>query len=113
MKRLLIPTLAAVVLTGCNSAKEDAEFQEAKRNFDRTTKDSLDALQWRLDDATAVGLFNDGTRAGVNRYLTFRKCHEEPPTHDKNKRVCADLQQRVAKAEAKAEAAHAKEKAAW
>jgi len=109
---VIAPMLALVVLTGCDSGR-DAKLQEDERNLAAVVKGQQDMLQWRLDDAVASQLFDDGTQAGANRYLTFRKCHEEPPTHDANKKVCADLQSRVSRREAKDKAQADKEKAKW
>ena len=111
MKNLLL--LAFVIsLLGCES-RPSPGYEDAKRTFDETAKAQLAELQWKLDDTVAAQIFDDGTTAGLNRYLTFRKCHEEPPTRDANKKVCAALQKRVADAEAKAEKQQAKEKAEW
>jgi hypothetical protein len=107
MKALTIAlTPALVTLAGCNSGR-DANLQEDKRNFDAVAKAQQDQLQWKLDDAVATGIFDQ------SHYLTFRKCHEEPPILDANKKVCATLQARVAKQEAKNEALAHREKAAW
>jgi hypothetical protein len=105
--------LASALFTGCDSAKDQAKLKEAERNLNSTIKNNLDALQWRIDDATAVHVFENGSQSGVNRYLAFRKCHEEPPTHDKNKLLCADLRGRVALAEAMDRRASAERKAKW
>jgi hypothetical protein len=107
MKTLAIALfLTFATLTGCDSQRA-ARLQEDQRNFDAVVKAQQDGLQWKLDDAVAVGMFDEG------HYLTFRKCHEAPPTHAANKKVCADLQARVAKQEATNEARASREKAAW
>jgi hypothetical protein len=111
MKNLL-PLAFVISLLGCES-RPGSGYENAKRNFDDVVKAQHAELQWRLDDEVAAQIFDDGTRLGLNRYLTFRRCHEEPPTRDANKRVCAALQKRVADAEAKAEKQHAREKAEW
>jgi hypothetical protein len=106
MKTLILALAVLPLVAGCDSGP-DAKLQEAQRNFTATVKAQEDGLQWKIDDDVAVGIFDE------SRYLTFRKCHEEPPTHDANKKVCAALQARVAKQEAKNEAQAAKDKAAW
>ena len=73
----------------------------------------LDRLQWQIDDKTATRIFDDGTEAGLNRYDTFRKCHEEPPAKEANKKTCAALQKRVADAEARETLRQEKEQANW
>jgi hypothetical protein len=103
---------ASALVSGCDS-DHDVKLAAAQKNFEEVTKAQTDALQWKLDDATAVGLFRSDADGGIRRYLAFRKCHEEPPTHDTNKKVCADLQKRVADQEQKVKIQQAKEKAAW
>jgi hypothetical protein len=105
--KALILALVVPLLAGCDSG-QDAKFQEAQRNFTATVKAQQDELQWKIDDAVASsGIFDE------SHYLTFRKCHEYPPSQDANKKVCATLNARVAKQEAKNEAQAAKDKAAW
>jgi type IV secretory pathway VirB10-like protein len=98
--------LPVVTFAGCDTG-HDAKLQEDMRNLDAVMKDQLDESQWKLDDAVATGIFDE------SHYLTFRKCHEEPPTHEANKRACVDLRARVAKQEAKVKAQADREKAAW
>lgn len=97
---------AALAGTGCDSSN-DARLQAAERDFHARLKSQEDAVQWKLDDAIAVQIFD------ARRDLVFRKCHEEPPTHDANKKACAALQDRVAKREATLHAQAVAEKAAW
>jgi hypothetical protein len=106
MKSLIL-ALALLPLVGCDSGRDAAKLQEDERNLATVAQAEQDGLQWKLDDAVAVGIFDE------SHYLTFRKCHEEPPTHDANRKVCAALQARVAKQEAKNGAQSAKDKAAW
>lgn len=108
----LYTALIAVSLTGCDSGA-DVKFHKDERNLAQVEKTEVDSLQWRLDDSIAADLFDDNTKAGMNRYLAFRKCHEEPPTRQANKKICAFLQARVAKQEAKNQEKAQKEKAAW
>jgi hypothetical protein len=103
---------ASALVSGCDS-DHDAKLAAAQKHFEDVANAQQDALQWKLDDATAVGLFRSDADGGVRRYLAFRKCHEEPPTQDANKKVCADLQKRVADKERRDGAQQAKEKAAW
>jgi hypothetical protein len=106
--------ISLLPLGGCESqASKDAKLAAAIKESDDTGKRILADLQWKLDDATAEGLFRTDADGGVKRYLAFRKCHEEPPTHDANKKVCADLQKRVANKEKRDGMQQAKEKAAW
>lgn len=110
----LLFILAGAVLTiaGCDSG-HDAQVLEDQRQFQATVQGEVAAEQWKLDDAVASRIFDDGTGAGVNRYLTFRRCHDEPPAKESNKKACEALQKRVAKAEADIEAKEAKERANW
>jgi len=101
----------ALTLTSCDS--NSAKLQEDERQFHAVAQGQVDALQWKLDDATAARLFDDGTQAGIDRYVMFRKCHEEPPKKDTNKKACAVPQARVARAEASEQKKMAKEKANW
>jgi hypothetical protein len=76
-------------------------------------KAQQDSLQWDLDKATAQGLFwrySDAPPEPTHTYEMFMRCHEEPPTHEANKKVCTGLQARVAKQEGKdkAQADHEK-----
>lgn len=106
--------VSVLFLGGCESqANKDAKLAAAIKESDDTGNRILADLQWKLDDATAVGLFRTDADGGVKRYLAFRKCHEEPPTHDANKKVCADLQKRVADKEQRDGTRQTKEKAAW
>lgn len=113
MKALLVAAALTALIPafGCGSGR--TKLQEDEKQFHATLQAQQDAAQWKLDDAVATGLFDDGTTAGVSRYLTFRKCHEEPPAHEPNKRTCANLQARVAKAEATEAATQAAAKAKW
>jgi len=97
----------------CDSRQKDEETAAAVRKFDATAKSVTDGLQWNLDKSIAEKLFDDDTVAGLNRFTTFLQCHDEPPTKDTNKKVCAVLQKRVADAKAKFEAQQAKDKADW
>jgi hypothetical protein len=80
-------------------------------------KAQLGGLQWDVDKATAQGLFwrdySDAPPEPTHTYEVFIRCHEEPPTHEANKKVCAALQARVAKREGDDKARASKEKAAW
>lgn len=106
--------VSVLFLGGCESqASKDAKLADALKAQDVAFRGTMDNLQWKLDDTTAVGLFRTDADGGVKRYLAFRKCHEEPPTHDANKKVCADLQKRVADRELNNQVKQAKEKAAW
>jgi hypothetical protein len=109
--RSLTFLVLAITLTSCES--NSAKLQEDERQFHAVAQAQVDAQQWKLDDATATRLFDDGTQAGIDRYMTFRKCHEEPPTKDANKKACAALQRLVAKAEVSEQTKIAKEKANW
>jgi hypothetical protein len=104
--KILTIAVVLMALTGCDSGR-DAKLQEDQRDVNATMKAQQDDLQWRLDDAVAAGIFDE------IHYRTFRKCHEEPPAHDANKKACIDLQTRVAKQEATNKAKADKEKAAW
>ncbi|MCU1320748.1 MAG: hypothetical protein JWM43_397 [Acidobacteriaceae bacterium] len=105
MRIVLAAVFGLGALTGCDSGQ--AKIQADERNFAEVGQAQQDKFQWRLDDAVAVGIFTE------SRYLTFRKCHEEPPAQPTNKKVCADLQTRVTNQEAKDAALARKEKAAW
>jgi hypothetical protein len=106
MKTLAVLTLGFVAMTGCESG-QDVKFQQAQRHLADTAKAQLDGLQWKIDDEVATHIFSE------SRYLTFRKCHEEAPTHLANQKLCADLQARVTKQEAQDGERARKEKAAW
>jgi hypothetical protein len=105
MRIVLAAALVLGALTGCDLGQ--AKIQSDERNFAEVLQAQQSKLQWRIDDAVAVRLLTE------NRYLTFRKCHEEPPAQLANKKVCADLQMRVANQETKDAAFARKEKAAW
>ncbi len=75
-------------MLGCDSERDREKLKEDEKHFHDVAQGQIDALQWQIDDATATRIFDDGTTAGLDRYLTFRKCHEQPPTHEANKR-CA------------------------
>jgi hypothetical protein len=109
--RSLTLLVLALALAGCES--NSAKLQEDERQFHAVAQGQVDALQWKLDDATAARLFDDGTQAGIDRYMMFRKCHEEPPKKEANKIACAVLQGRVARAEASEQRKIAEEKANW
>jgi hypothetical protein len=74
----------------------DAQVKEDEARFQETVKAQEDALQWKLDDEVASQIFTT-----ESDYLTFRRCHEHPPTLATNQKRCATLQDRVAKAEAR------------
>lgn len=59
--------------------------------------------------------YDDAPDESTPAYETFIRCHEEPPTHGSNKKVCADLQARVSRQEVKdkARADKDKDKAEW
>jgi hypothetical protein len=99
-------------LVGCDSGSA-AKLQADQAHFEATAQAQIDNLQWKVDDATAAEIFDDGTDVGMNRYLTFRKCHEEPPSHAANKKICAAIQARVSQAEARSEAQDSQDKAKW
>jgi hypothetical protein len=113
---IIAPMLALVVLTGCDSGR-DTKLQEDERNFDVVVKSQQDRLQWELDQSVAQRIFwrhyDDAPDESTPAYEAFIHCHEEPPTHASNKKLCADLQARVARQEAKVEAQANKERAEW
>ena len=111
----VIPVCAALV--ACGSHIDRAKLAEDRQHFDATVAGIDSDLQWRLDKATAESLwvrrYSDAPDVVTANYYMFVKCHEEPPTHEANKRACAVLQGRVSKAEAAADANRVKEKAGW
>jgi len=102
----VVAVLGAVAFVGCNS-RRDANLEQAQRNLAAIIQAQQDRLQWQLDDAVAARLFGD------SQYLTFRKCHEDPPSHAANQKVCATLRGRVAKEEATSQTRALNDKAAW
>jgi hypothetical protein len=114
MKRtlLLFTLLPLFALGGCETEQHKAQVEADMKALHDTSKATQDDLQWKLDDETATEVFSDDPD-GTSNYLMFRQCHEEPPTKAANKKVCANLQRRVARAEAKAQRAEAKRKANW
>ncbi len=113
MTRLLVFFLLVTLLAVSGCQDRSAQLAADQQNFKAVAEAQSAELQWKLDDATAVSIFRTDADGGDRRYLAFRKCHEEPPTHDANKKACAALQYLVAKAEARAQAQTAKEKASW
>jgi hypothetical protein len=108
--------LALVTFTGCDSGR-DAKLQEDDRNLADVAKAQQDGLQWDLDRATAQVLswryYSDAPPEPTRIYEVFMRCHEEPPIHEANKKVCADLRARVVKQEAKVKVQADRGKAAW
>jgi outer membrane murein-binding lipoprotein Lpp len=115
MNKLFI-VLAVMLLTigfvGCETEQHKEQVAADQKHLADTIKGVNDDLQWKLDDATATRIFENDKDA-VGNYMKFRKCHVEPPTNEANKKVCAVLRGRVARAEAKAEAQQKREKANW
>jgi hypothetical protein len=116
MKTLAL-LLLCVVVAGCNSQANQARLAEDQRAFQQVARSEIDGLQWKIDKATAEHIFyryySDAPPEPTPAYDTFIKCHEEPPTHDANKKVCAALQARVANQEAKDKAKQDADKAKW
>lgn len=114
--KALLATLAVVALAGCD-AGHDAKFREDQSNFAAVVKGQQNDLKWQVDKATAQKLFwrsySDAPSEPTRDYEVFLKCHDAPPTHEANRRMCAGLQARVAKQEAKDDARDKREKAAW
>jgi hypothetical protein len=108
---VLILGLAA--LTGCESEQDRAKLDADIQHAHDVGQAQIAYLQWQIDDEVASRIFDDQTKVGLNLYLTFRKCHESPPTHEANWKTCAALQAHVAAKEAKDKAREAKERAAW
>jgi hypothetical protein len=108
--------LALVTFTGCETGR-DAKLQEDERNLADVAKAQQDGLHWDLDKAMAQGLFwryySDAPPEPTHSYEVFIRFHEEPPTHEANKKVCVALQARVAKREGEDKARASEEKAAW
>jgi hypothetical protein len=109
---LLLSLSLGLSLIGCESEQHKAQVAADMKNLSDDSKGVLAALQWELDDEYAQRVFANDEHS-VENYMTFRKCHEEPPTKEANKKVCAALQIRVARAEAKADAQAKREKAKW
>jgi hypothetical protein len=57
--------------------------------------------------------YSDAPPEPTHTYEVFIRCHEESPSHEANKKVCAELQARVAKQEAKDRAQADRDKATW
>jgi|GraSoiStandDraft_43_1057313.scaffolds.fasta_scaffold697035_2 outer membrane murein-binding lipoprotein Lpp len=115
MKNVLTIAIVFVLgvgIVGCESEQHKAQVAADMKHLDDTIKSVEADAQWRLDDETATHVFEHDTNA-VDNYMKFRKCHEEPPTNEANKKLCASLQQRVARAEAKAKALQKREKDSW
>ncbi len=115
-KKAVLAALAVVALAGCN-ADHEAKLRDDQSNFAAVVKGQQDGLQWDVDKATAQKLFwryySDAPPEPTRDYEVFLKCHDAPPTHDANRQMCAALQARVAKQEAKDDARDKREKAAW
>ena len=109
---IAIVFIVGIAIIGCESEQHKEQVAADMKRLDDTVKGVQADEQWKLDDETATHVFENDTNS-VDNYMKFRKCHEEPPTTEANRKVCAALQQRVARAEAKAKALDKREKANW
>lgn len=109
---LLLLLLSVFALIGCESEQHKAQVAADIKQLNDVSKGVVADAQWKLDDEFATHVFENDEHS-VENYMAFRKCHEEPPTKEANKKVCAALQARVARAEAKADAKRKREKANW
>lgn len=102
MKRLLVFLLAPLVaLPGCQSS--DKKLAEDQAAFQQTVANVDAGLQWKLDQATADGLFvrhySDAPDVPTQKWYTFRHCHD---LGLETGRVCGPLFDQIHRAEDKA-----------
>jgi len=107
-KLLATAIVFAALAVGCDS-KPSYEPSSAVVEQTADVQATAAREQWELDQLFAPEVFQGHT----DNFLTWRKCHSEPPTKEANQRVCAVLQKRVSDAEKKFKAQQAKVKASW
>jgi hypothetical protein len=109
----VILTLALAGISGCGddaakTAKTDADIKA----FHDAADASLSRMQDKYDDSTETSLIDSG-RWGSNQIIQWNACKTDPPTHERGKKICAQLKKQIRDEQARFEKQEAKRKETW